>query len=46
MDRATIKERAEAAAEATRRFNRKPPQWFYWVLGIAIVLAFQLLRHI
>jgi hypothetical protein len=41
-----VKRKALEAADATRRFNAKPPTWFYIVLGIVIVLAFQIIRHL
>jgi len=46
MDSEQLKLKAEEAAEAVKQFNRRPPQWFYWALGIGIVLLFQLLRHL
>lgn len=41
-----IKKKALEAGQAAKRFNAKPPMWFYWVAGIVIVLGFQILRHL
>lgn len=41
-----LKKKAEQVTEASRRFNAKPPAWFYVVAGVVIVLAFQILRHL
>ncbi len=44
MNADDVKRKALDAADAVGRFNRKPPVWFYWVLGAVIVVAAQLLR--
>jgi hypothetical protein len=41
-----VKRKALEAADAVGRFNRKPPVWFYWVLGAVIILAAQSLRFL
>ncbi len=42
----TAQAKAEQAADATKRFNAAPPVWFIVALGILIVVAFQLARHL
>lgn len=39
-----VKEKAKEAAEAAKRFNEKPPFWFYVVAFVVIVIAAQLIR--
>jgi hypothetical protein len=46
MNSDDLKQKAQEAVEATKRFNAKPPFWFYIVAGIVIVLLAQSLRHI
>ena len=29
-----------------KRFNSKPPTWFYWVIGFVIIVLIQALRFI
>lgn len=41
-----LKERAKEAAERAKRFERKPPTWFYWVGGIAVILIIQAIRFL
>lgn len=41
-----LKRKAQEAVDATKRFNAKPPGWFYIVIGVVIVLIAQILRHI
>lgn len=46
MNTDNLKRKAQEAADAAKRFNRKPPMWFYIVLGIVVVFIAQALRHI
>lgn len=39
-----LKEKAKEQMERAKEFNRKPPVWAYWVLGIAIIILAQVLR--
>lgn len=41
-----IKRKATEAGEAAKAFNASPPQWAYWVFGIAIILLFLFIRTI
>lgn len=33
-----LKQAAKEQVEKAKEFNRKPPVWAYWVVGIAILL--------
>jgi hypothetical protein len=46
MNADDMKQKAVEAAESVKKFNAKPPTWFYIVAGIVIVIFFQALRHI
>ena len=40
------KDMLKEAGDAVKRFNSKPPAWFYWVIGFVIIVLIQALRFI
>lgn len=46
MNSENLKRKADEAAMAVKRFNAHPPVWGYVVIGVVVVLSFQLLRHL
>jgi hypothetical protein len=38
-----LKQAAKEQVEKAKQFNRKPPKWAYWVVGIGLIIGLQLL---
>lgn len=46
MNSDDLKRKAAEAAEAAKQFNAKPPMWLYIAIGLAVIIGFQVIRHI